>query len=327
MRDELRLFCDEFIQNRDALKALFKWESAYIWPVCGISLTTHNTKANEEKLLKCNDVLKSSVGAFSTFRGYVRLPMVTQLSMASSPKNEMENVLAAYRELKEHYYDSNYLPLAAVCVATLAQKQQYSQIATRSRELYDLMKKEHPFLTSAEDSIFAVLLSFSHLSNDQLIRKNEECHTILKDKFGRGNPTQSLSHVLSLYDGDSSALCQRTFEIYDSLKRAGRSFSRLYELTILGVLAGEGNDVNSIVCDILDVDDYLSKQKGYGFFGLGKQYRLTHAAMIVSSLTATGKNVTTTTAASISSAISVMAAQQAALCACVMAAVAANNAT
>ena len=327
MRDELKLFCDEFIQNRDTLKTLFKWDSAYMWPVCGITLTTHNTKADQEKLLTCNNLLKASVGAFSTFRGYVRLPIVAQLSMANSPKDEMENVLAAYHELKEHYYDSNYLPLAAVCVASLAQKQQYAQIAARSRELYDLMKKEHPFLTSAEDSIFAVLLSFSHLSNEQLIRKNEECHTILKDRFGRGNPTQSLSHVLSLYDGDSNTLCQRTFDIYDSLKRAGRSFSRLYELTILGVLAGEGGDVNSIVCDILDVDDYLSKQKGYGFFGLGKQYRLTHAAMIVSSITATGKNVTTTAAASVSSAISIMAAQQAAICACVMAAVAANSTT
>lgn len=326
MREELKIFCDKFIQNRDALKALFKWDSAYMWPVCAVSLTEKGMDANEEKLLKANDLLRSSVSSFSTFRGYVRLPMVVQLTMASSPKNEMDDVLSAYRELKEHYYDSNYLPLAAVSVAELADKQQYSTIATRSREIYDLMKKEHPFLTSAEDSIFAVLLAFSHLSNEQIIRKNEECFLILKERFGNGNPTQSLSHALSLYDGDIRILCQRTFDLFDALKRAGRSFSRLYDLTIFGVLAGEGRDINEIVCDILDVDDYLAKQKGYGFFGLGKQFRLTHAAMIVSSQVSSGKNLAAN-AASVSSAISMIAAQQAAMCACVMAAVAANSTT
>ena len=326
MREELKIFCDKFIQNRDALKALFKWDSAYMWPICALTLTEKGADANEDKLLKANDVLKSSVGAFSSFRGYVRLPMVVQLSMASSPKNDMEDVLSAYRELKEHYYDSSYLPLAAVSVSQLADKQQYSAIAKRSRELYDLMKSDHPFLTSAEDSIFAVLLAFSHLSNEQIIHKNEECFNILKEKFGKGNPTQSLSHTLALYDGDIKVLCQRAFDIYDALKRAGRSFSRLYDLTILGTFAGEGRDINEIVCDILDVDDYLSKQKGYGFFGLGKQFRLTHAAIIVSTQSSSSKNNVASTA-SISSAISIIAAQQAAMFACIMAATAANAAT
>ena len=104
------------------------------------------------------------------------------------------------------------------------------------------------------------------MSNEQIIRKNEECFLILKERFGNGNPTQSLSHALSLYDGDIRILCQRTFDLFDALKCAGRNFSRLYDLTILGVLAGEGRDINEIVCDILDVDDYLAKQKGYDYF-------------------------------------------------------------
>ncbi len=326
MRESLTELCNKFIENRDTLKETFRWDNAYVWPIAAAMLTSKGITAQGEDLIKCSNVLKESVGVFSNFRGYVRLPMVAKLMASPSPKKKMEEALLAYNKLKELFSSSTYLPLAAICITDIAQHNQYETLAQRTREIYDLMKSEHPFLTSAEDSVFAVLLAFSSLSNEQVVRKNEECFTLLKSSFGGGNATQSLSHVLTLFDASPETSCSRVVEIYNSLRSNGRRYSKYQELTVLGGLACLNVDTNQLVCDIMDADDFLSKQKGYGFFGLSKHQRLMHAAMLVS-FDYAGNDATVAEASAMHSTICIMAAEQAAICAGVMAAVAASNAS
>ena len=71
----------------------------------------------------------------------------------------------------------------------------------------------------------------------------------------------------------------------------------------------------------MEVDDFLSGQKGYGFFGLGRKQRLMHAGMLVTS-DYIGRSDAMNTAA-IGGTISLIAAQQAAMCAAIAAASAA----
>ena len=69
--------------------------------------------------------------------------------------------------------------------------------------------------------------------------------------------------------------------------------------------------------DIMEVDDFLAAQKGYGFFGIGRKQRLMHAGMIVAS-DYLGESGTMQTAA-IGATLSLIAAQQAAMCAAIAA--------
>ena len=70
------------------------------------------------------------------------------------------------------------------------------------------------------------------------------------------------------------------------------------------------------MADIMEADDFLARQKGYGFFGIGKKQRLMHAGMIVTSdyLDQSGAMQ----AAAIGGTISLIAAQQAAMCAAIV---------
>ena len=34
MREELRKRCELFVENRDIIKSVFAWESAYVYPMC-----------------------------------------------------------------------------------------------------------------------------------------------------------------------------------------------------------------------------------------------------------------------------------------------------
>ena len=78
--------------------------------------------------------------------------------------------------------------------------------------------------------------------------------------------------------------------------------------------------------DMLDVDTWLSHQKGYGFWGLPKATRLMHAAMIVSNAYATNPSLN---AAAISGTLAMVISQQIATMAAIAganaAAAAANN--
>ena len=71
------------------------------------------------------------------------------------------------------------------------------------------------------------------------------------------------------------------------------------------------------------VTDFLTEQKGYGFFGLDKKTRLMHAAMIVSCDYVKNDNKDV---AAMTGTLAAVAAQQAAVCAIMMSSVAASAA-
>lgn len=45
-----------------------------------------------------------------------------------------------------------------------------------ARNIYNKMKKDHPFLTSGEDAVFAVLMAVSEKSDEILMEEMEACH-------------------------------------------------------------------------------------------------------------------------------------------------------
>ncbi len=93
-------------------------------------------------------------------------------------------------------------------------------------------------------------------------------------------------------------------------KAKGYKYGTEYELATLGVLALLSENQNEIIEDIIETDDFLSEQKGYGFFGVGKKQRIIYAGMLVT-IDYTGQSDAMHSAA-IGGTISVIAASSAA---------------
>ena len=181
------------------------------------------------------------------------------------------------------------------------------------------MKKEHPFLTSSEDCVFAALLALSDKSDGVLIRDIETCYETLKEKFHDRNALQSLSHVLALSGDDMMSAgdkCRNTMSLFDALKERKCKYGKSYELSSLGVLATLDRSINETADDIAEISAFLKGQKGYGFFGYDRAQRLLHAALILTSDVLGGSD--TMTGAAIGSTVSMIAAQQAATCAIIV---------
>lgn len=325
MRETLSAICENFIDNRDRIKGAFGWESAYIYPVCAAVFTDRRQRADAERMKYCRDILKENTGLFSNFRGTVKLVMISMMAADGSPEEKLRKSLQIYDSLREHFFSSQYLPVASMAIAEVAPESRYGEIAGRTRHIYDLMKSEHPFLTSGEDSVFAALLALSDLTDEQVVQETEDCYRILKPEFFSGNAVQSLSHVLALGEGSAEEKCSRVMELYRGLRERGYRYGTDYELATLGVLALLPAELSRVMEDIMEVDDFLARQKGYGIMGVGRKQRLMHAGMLVSGDYIGESGNLMMNSAAVGGTLCLIAAQQAAVCAAVVASSAAAS--
>ena len=324
MNDKIKANCQLFIENRDRIKGEFPWESAYMYPLCAALYTAKGRRANEEVLREAMDLLKARAGLFSNFRSTVKLAIAAMLDLSGNPEKTLNDGLKVYDKLKESFFSSAFLPMAAMTIAQMAEPYQYEEIVLRTRRIYERMKSNHFFLTSSEDSGFAAMLALSEKTDDALVEDMESCFAILSGMSMSSNAVQSLSHVLSISEAAADDKCRRTAALFDALKKAGYKYGKGYELPTLGVLALSEGDVEDIAGTMGEIDDFLSEQKGFGIFGIGAKQRLMYAGILAQS-EYLDKDVMS--AAAVSSTVSIIVAQQAAMCAAVAASAAAASAS
>ncbi len=321
MTDRFRLF----LQNRDIIKKTFPGESALLVPIGAIRFTDKGRVADWETLLKCRGLLKQSVSCFSNFRGTARLPILCTLATSGNPEGLLDKSIKAHTALRAHFSANSFLPLAAVILAEMTEEYRFADLSARAKGLYKQMRENHPWLTSQEDVVFAVLLATSYKSDNQLMFEAEGCYALLKPRFSSPNALQSLTHILTLSEGNSEEKCKKVLDLWEELRNRGHKYNPVYTLSSLGVVALSHPDVTTACDKLIAADTFLKEQKGYGVWGLDKGQRIIHAALLVNG---TGEPLyTSATAEAIAtqSALASIAAQQAAMYAVIAASAAANS--
>lgn len=321
MKKELEKRCQQFIENRDKIKEAFVWNGGLIHLACAAIFTANNKTADIQLLFSSKQMLKQQVGPFSNFRNTAQAAIISMLAVSDYPGEYLEEGLDVYAALKKRFWSSTHLALAAMVIAQLTDKTEYMGIVERTRSIYDRMKSEHPFLTGSDDSAYCALMALSDKSDDALLEDAQIIYTTLKEHFFSANAVQSLSHVLALAEGEIEKKVERTIELYRQLKLRGYKYGTSYELPTLGVLALGQQNITELVEAMIEVDTWLSKQKGFGFFsGVTNKQRLMYAGMLVGYQEDNDKMLQTAT---LNSTVSIIIAQQAAM----MAAIAAGSAS
>lgn len=322
MKERTLARCKNLIKNKETMKSAFAWEDGLTHLACaGIFINKEQT-ANEEMLLQCKDILKRNTGIFSNFKSTAKPMIVAMLAANENPQLLMERGLKVYDLLKEEFMSSVYLPIAAMIIAQYADEARYAELAQRTRRIYKQMRADHPFLTSGEDSTFCALMALLDKPDEVLLGDAEECYKILKNNFFSSNAVQSLSHVLAMCDGEPENKCQKTMELFQKLKEAGHKYGTSYELPTLGVLAMADGNQDEIAAEMAEIDQWLSEQKGFGFFSsISAKQRLMYAGMIAQQDYINDKMMQS---AAVNGVISLIVAQQAAMCAAITASAAAT---
>lgn len=322
MRTELENICNSYIRSRDAIKSVCKWENDLIVAACSATFMNKGMVCEEKKLEDCKKLLKAETGVFSNFRGNVELPMIVFLAASEQPEEKLHKTKKFYEILKTQFSGSEYLVLAASLMADMVPEEQAEQLAARAKTIYRKMKQDHPFLTSSEDSVYAVLMAVSEKSDEVLMEEMEVCYKKLKENFSSSNEVQALAHVLAIADGAAEEKCNKVVALYNALKDSGMKYGKYHELVALGAPAMLPVEKEVLAEDIKTVDAFLAEQKGYGFLGIDKKTRMMHAAMIVACNYEQGDN---SEIAALVGTLAMVAAQQAALCAAIVASTAAAS--
>lgn len=323
MNTDIKTRCEQLIENRDRAKTVFSWDGGLVHLACAGIYSAKGKTIDPDQLRACQTMLKQNVGVFSNFRGVAKAPVTAMIASSANPKLLLERGLDVYTLLKQHFWDSSYLPLAAMIIAQTAKPYRYEEIAVRTRKIYDEMKRKHPILTSSEDSAFCALLALADQPEEKLLDEIECCYQRLTKTFSSSNAVQSLSHALAFCEGNAEEKCDRTVKLYEMLRAHGYKFGTGYELPVLGILAMTEESLEETVSVIGEIDDWLAKQKGFGIFGsVTKKQRLMYAGILAKQETLSDGAME---AAAVGGTLSLLIAQEVALtaaCASSMAAAA-----
>ncbi len=327
MNELLQERAARFIENRDAIRAVFRMENDYIYPVCAQIFLTADRPVERERLEACKALVKSTTGPFSNFRGNIKLPLLCMLAAGEDPEGRWDRTERCCALLKETFMGSEYLALAALLLSDAMQEEDIPALAARGKDLFKRMRKEHPFLTGQEDSVFALLLAQSDRPDDELVEDMERCYTLLNERFPSGNGLQTASHVLALSQEISTDKAFRTISLYNAIEAGGGKYGKDRQLPILAALALGQRFAGDMARDILELDGYLAKQKGYrGVFGMDRRTRIMHAAMLLSLSDRGDGQRAAVNAAAQQATLAMIVAQQALMCAVVASSAAAGAA-
>ncbi len=265
MTETLLARCELFARNLEMMKESFKWEASQLYPLCANIYTTNGITLDPKRIKTSKEIIKENTSFFSNFRSTMTtIPLATLLSIEQNPMETFKELNNVYNLLKEVFSSSSYLTLAAYLIVKHSSQDEYESITNQTRIIFDIIKKEHFFLTSSEDCLIAVQFTLDKKPNNEIIKKSEQLFELLKPEFSNGNTVQAMSNTLALSDKENDALIDKTNRIITSLRGHGYRLTSGVDMAVFAALAIADVSVEQTVNDILEVNAYLLTVKGFG---------------------------------------------------------------
>lgn len=273
--------CDLLVENSEEVKkATGFWGYDMMNKAAALSATLKGEVVDSENLKEKIEMIKKNTSAFSYFRGITQTILAMECSINNYEKDDLLNILEIYKSLKsEGASSSEYLVTCALNIYKNRYKFEISSMVRKTRETYKVMRKNHPFLTGAEDYIMASIISFKAINIDDATVEIEKCYRYLKERFMASDELQTLSHIMYFVPGEAKEKCYGTINLYDMFKN--EKIRVRYVKTLLPILDLVCEDKGRLIEEIKNTDEYLKQCKGFGNLSLGKDLRCLFAASII----------------------------------------------
>lgn len=284
MKESLRRLSEQFVSAQKTISRVQPLLSMYAYPICAELFVEHGVEPDLKKLKKSERILIKKAGLFSDFSGTSSLLIISLLAMSDDPE-AMYDRLKDARDLVRRYFPPvpDYIALASIVLNEEPDQSHWEETARKAADIYNGLKKKHRILTSGGDILLSLILARSGRDRETVTAEAKACAELLSSHQLDPKSLQSLCRVLSLADGEPEEKCDRFTRLYELLGLHGRKYGKEYQIPMLGLAAMLPEDVEEIAQDIIDVDNFLSKEDMYK--GIVPKYsktvRLMHAAMVV----------------------------------------------
>lgn len=278
MYNEIRRNCDIFAENREIIRSRYKLDSSMM----SLAYAEIDLKGEIERLSTCEDILRETLPRESVFREEIRIPLICNMAKSDNPEGFLKKAEMLYGLMNRgRKSDCVYRAIASVFTAGRIDTEDCSQVAARTLEGYESLKKVRRFSTSESSIPLAAMLAISCRDKDRLKLETDACYEILRRTFKSGGSRQALALIIALCGGDVILSCRRAEDIFEGLRENRHRFGTGIEAATLGILASLDGDTDDFVDEIIMADEYLKTEKGFGTFAVSAETRRMYAAIMV----------------------------------------------
>jgi len=218
-------FCEVFAAIRSHSQI---WDGYSSLRSAALALTTMQGRPRElaSEMRQTAEAMKITSGWTSPLRSSIRFMVATALMRSGHTTEalmrEVERVTPMFREEKLPRGRA-YEMLAVVILQDQASQQGWQRIrreqVRRLALVFRQMKKNHPWLTGADDFACAALLANSSDSPQRISNRVEGFYQGLHQlRFTRGNALQTVSHLLYIHPCDDQVAMRRFRDLYYGFK-------------------------------------------------------------------------------------------------------------
>ncbi len=323
MNEVIKNKCDLLVANSLQMEKEFKWEYSLMNISAAMVFSGAGKEVDVQRLKESKKILKEKTGVFSIFRSQTEPIVVSKMALAADPAQYLDDLMLVYDKVsKGTIFDNGHQVQASIIICDAQKVAQADAIVDKYKELYKKMSKEHPMLTSSEDTAFAMLLAMTDKPVDTIISEMEECYTYMKKDVKISvvaEEFKKLSEVLTLTSGDMKEKCDKVAALYNAFKDHGMKYGSSYnEFASLGALIDLNVDTDALVVEIIETADYMKESKVFGKWSMDKKQRLMFAAMLVGDFHCADNMLLNQSA--LSSTVAMVIAEEIAIMMCIMAA-------
>lgn len=169
------------------------------------------------------ELLKAQAGWFGALNSSIRFIVAAQLLSADQPVEGFDRRTEAGHELFRDYglrRGATYEVLAIHVLGQAAGGRSISpETVQRFRDVYEMMKSYHWWLTGPDDYPACAILTQREASIQAMGQRIEAIYTGLRARLAAGDPLQLASHLLYQVPGSATAAVQRFFGLFDEFRR------------------------------------------------------------------------------------------------------------
>ena len=273
-----------FLENNKALEDVKGSWGMYGFQIksSALTCTMKNQRVDTDRINLALDIIKKNTSMFSNFRGINKLTTAITISFEDDMEYSLKEIISIYDKLKDEFFTNEYLVMAAQVIFNARYRVNVDDSVRNTRVAYDYMKKHHRFLTGQEDIANAAIIATTSATLEETFNEIEEIYQYLKDnRISYSNNIQSLSHILSLINLPSIQKCDEVLAM-NSIMKEKKVPLKDYFIPMLGIITFLADNKENFAMNIADVSMNLKKEKGFGNFALGSNFRNMISATLVS---------------------------------------------
>jgi hypothetical protein len=257
----------QYLQLYESMKTTYKWKigdpALRMIPLFYLMKDHPFDSQRYESFLKG---IQNQTGIFSNFRGTNQYLIAAMMDTEGYTAASILQLMELEKRLKQQKIRGPYMPMVAV---SLLSEPSLSPRLVKAQEIYQMMKKEHKFLTGSDDLPMAVLLAKNDRQPEQLIERMEIYYDRLsKKRYHKGNMLQMMTHILTVLQPEilQISLVERCEGFLDEMKRQKVKWSDYFYPQIPLLVLNE-QPIEEVVRYLNEYTKQLSVTKGFKWQG------------------------------------------------------------